>query len=195
MKTFDPKTGYNLYSLKYRSQHAYLDSFDRKEFIGDLPVSDMTLDIGAGDGRLFSELEKKSSNVISLDISKELLLIGRSKNNISVVSDALCIPFRAKSFDLAVASFLLVHIKMPGELFTEIHGILKNEGTFIFNIIPQKTPLPLFVFNKKFIIESYYHSPSKIENQLKMNGFYFKKKQILNDRGKWTSIVYVCRKT
>lgn len=195
MKTLDPKTGYNLYSAKYSAHHTYLDSFDRKEFIQTLPLSEMTLDIGAGDGRLFPELEKKSSCLINLDISKELIKIGRTKNNFSVVSDALFVPFKEKCFDLVTASFLIVHIKMPGELFSEIYRILKDDGTFIFNIIAQKTPLPLFVFNKKFIIESYYHSPSKIENQLKMNGFYFKKKQILNDRGKWTSIVYACRKT
>lgn len=194
MKTLDSKTGYNLYSEKYSKHHAYLDSFDRTEFIEHIGKPVLTLDIGAGDGRLYAELKKRSLTVVSLDLAKEILKKNCGSKNLRVAADALFFPFKNACFDLAVASFLMVHIEHPGELFSSVYDILKQNGRFVFNIIPQKTPLSLNVFNKKFKIESFYHSPSKIENQLKSGNFIFSREEIIKERGKWTSIIYDCRK-
>ncbi|MBN1151364.1 class I SAM-dependent methyltransferase [candidate division WOR-3 bacterium] len=194
MKKTNSRTGYNLYSGIYSSQHKYLDSFDRYEFVQCIENSFFTLDAGAGDGRLFNELTKKSRNIVSVDLVKAMLEKNRHRANIPVVSDVLALPFRKNTFDLVIASFLLVHIQYPKDLFDEVRSVLKEGGIFVFNIIPQKKPPTLTVLNKKFTIKSWFHSPSKIENLLETNNFHFSRFDVVKEGEKWNSIVYKCRK-
>lgn len=188
MKTLYPRSGYDLYGDFYRKDHTWLDSFDKKEFLEFIHTSDSILDLGVGDGRLTSELYKKSELVVGVDISIKMLK--KSKLLLRIQSDAQILPFKTSSFSSVIASFLLVHIENPIIIFNEVFRILKKEGNFIFNIISQKSPPILNLKYKKLRIISYYHPPEKIELMLDKSSFFFKKIIIAEESDQWISQVY-----
>ncbi len=188
MKTLHPRSGYDLYCDFYRKDHIWLDSFDKKDFLEFVHTSNSILDLGVGDGRLKSELYKRSELVIGVDLSIKMLK--RSKLLLLIQSDAQILPFKNCSFSSVIASFLLVHIENPMILFNEVFRILKKEGNFIFNIISQKSSPILNLKNKKLRIISYYHPPEKIELMLDKTSFFFKKRIIANENGQWISQIY-----
>lgn len=75
---------------------------------------EVALDLGTGIGRWASFLAKKSSRVVGLDISKEMVKIAkrRIKNpDVNfVVASAYAIPLRSKSVDLSLSCTCLQHI-------------------------------------------------------------------------------------
>ncbi len=93
------------------------------------------LDIGCADGtttdqisRLFPKLE-----ITGVDIYAEAIrYASKTKSHIKFVNaDAHKLPFKARTFDFAVAIETLEHLHRPDQALLEIYRILKNKGQLV----------------------------------------------------------------
>lgn len=135
IKTFD---GYNLWAKEY-------DTFKNPMIaMTDLALSQhplevqnkAVLELGCGTGRNFSKLSRQGfSSFVGLDGSPGMLEEAQKKNNGSNVSwihaDLFeSLPFSENQFDVVLVSLVLEHIKDLKHIFSEVHRVLKNHGTF-----------------------------------------------------------------
>jgi demethylmenaquinone methyltransferase/2-methoxy-6-polyprenyl-1,4-benzoquinol methylase len=112
---------------------------------------DKILDIATGTGDLAINLaETNASKIIGLDISEGMLDVGRKKieklklsNKIEMVfGDSENIPFEANYFDAITVAFGVRNFENLEKGLSEIHRVLKPNGTFVVleTSIPTKTP-------------------------------------------------------
>lgn len=75
--------------------------------IGRIAPGERILDLGAGTGR-YARLLSESGRVVALDRSPEMLVHAREKGGFDIVrGDAHGLPFRERSFDVAIAVMVL----------------------------------------------------------------------------------------
>lgn len=97
---------------------------------------DKVIDIGCGNGRLYPFFENKETDYCGVDVSKKLTKIAADKypNANFAIGDALCLPFAADEFDLAVSLAVLHHIPSRAyraKFFQEAYRVLKPGGRLI----------------------------------------------------------------
>lgn len=97
------------------------------------------LDLGAATGSANRMLEKrfKRSHVISIDLSHNMLQIGRTKKpwlskTSFVQAAAWHLPFETESIDVIFANQLLPWIDNPTSVFKEVARVLRKGGLFAF---------------------------------------------------------------
>jgi ubiquinone/menaquinone biosynthesis C-methylase UbiE len=157
------------------------------------------LDVGAGTGRLALSLAEQGAAVSALDISYEMLEVLKRKINGKfsvdlVVADAEALPFSENSFDVVVATFLIVHLKDPFIFFDEVYRVLKPGGLFLLTNINQKEP-PHIESNEGLIkITSYYHRPEKIINHLEALAFSIRENAFLKEGEVWINQFIIAEK-
>ena len=126
-----PQEGYNIVSDDYHKYHTLLNNFDQGMFRRFLPRMQKNLaiiDLGAGDGRIFSLLKNLDyKRYVACDIADKLLKRHPGTNSIEKVVCDLekTLPFEDNSFDLATTFFVLEHINNISDLFAEVYRILK----------------------------------------------------------------------
>lgn len=102
------------------------------------PGSDI-LELASGNCRLTENLLHKNKKIICTDISKQMLM--KSPYNRKIVCDMISLPFN-KKFDLIFSTFDSVNYLLSKNkllmLFKEVHGILKEDGLFTFDISLEK---------------------------------------------------------
>lgn len=195
---FDSAKGYNLAAKEYDKRQAYLDSFEKKQLLpllGDI-AGKKVLDVGAGTGRLSSELQKLGAEVTALDVSEQMLLeLHRKNKNIEiVVGDAERMPFSNETFDIVVAAFLIVHLKNPELFFDEAYRVLKNGGKFLVTNINQKDPPKIHTKEGEIVIESFYHRPEKVREILESLAFGIEDDVIVKEGDVWVNQIIVAKK-
>lgn len=82
-------------------------------------------------GSLSKDLSKLHPRIINLDISEY--------ENIDVVGDAHCLPFRDNSIDIVLLKNVLEHIREPETALREIYRVLKPQG-FLYAKVPFLQP-------------------------------------------------------
>ncbi|MEK7624732.1 MAG: methyltransferase domain-containing protein [Patescibacteria group bacterium] len=208
IKVFDSAEGYNLAAREYDKKKAYLDSFEKKQLLpllGNL-TGRKILDVGAGTGRLAIELSKLGAEVTALDVSEEMLKELKRKNSarggsalggkniVTIVGDAESLPFRAETFDIVVAAFLIVHLKDPRSFFDEAYRVLKSGGIFLVTNINQKDPPKIMTKEGEIVIESFYHRPEKVREILESLAFGIEKKVFVKENDVWVNQIILARK-
>lgn len=196
VKVLDPRDGYNWYADAYASDHRKLDAFDREIFRSQLPTMqlDCALEIGVGDGRVSNDIYRISNRVIGVDVAEDIL--ARAAERVPRV-EGICadmtrpFPFRDNQFDLVVAAFFFVHVPDPDPVLAEVYRVLKPEGRFVFNLIPQRKEPELKVGRERFKIRSWYHSPPQVEKLLDYYWFSWEVETVSEGKG-WISKVYNC---
>ncbi len=88
------------------------------------------IDLGCGTGFLQEFLPDK--DIIGIDISKKMIQIYKDKNEKALVGDIENLPFKREVFDFAISNFSL-HWTDFEKSISEVHRVLKKDGTFIFN--------------------------------------------------------------
>ncbi|HPI67366.1 MAG TPA: methyltransferase domain-containing protein [bacterium] len=197
-KVVNSKTGYDLHANFYDKKLAFLDSFEQNQLLpllGDVKNKKI-LDVGAGTGRLAIRLAEKGVDVTALDISPEILKILSKKNKKikTITADAKALPFPDNSFDVIVAAFLIVHLKELKYFFAESYRVLKPGGLLALTNINQKKPPELQTKQGKIIVESYYHRPEKIIEELKQNLFTVSKNILIKDKDVWINQIVIGEK-
>lgn len=198
IKVHNSQTGYNLASDLYDKREAYLNSFEKGkviEILGDVRDKKI-LDVGAGTGRLSIMLAKNGAEVTALDVSEEMLKVlhKKSRKIITVVGDVESLPFSENSFDIVVAAFLIVHLKEPKYFFDEAYRVLKDGGYLFVTNINQKEPPIVKTKEGEIIIESFYHRPDKIKEDLEDLAFSIEKEKVINEGGVWINQIILAKK-
>ncbi|MFC2070058.1 class I SAM-dependent methyltransferase [Chloroflexota bacterium] len=103
------------------------------EFAG-IVESDRVLDIGCGTGNASARIaEKVHVDILGVDRSIQMLEIAVSKSLevLCVDVDNSRLPFRDRSFDIVLGTYMIHYINNPDFLFSECFRVLRN-GTLIF---------------------------------------------------------------
>ncbi|SMN10807.1 Biotin synthesis protein BioC [uncultured Candidatus Thioglobus sp.] len=95
--------------------------------------SETILDLGAGTGLLSQPLIKRfpKSQLICLDFAQESLKTNPSVNKLC--ADANHLPLADNSVDMIVSNLMMQWCSDLGQLFSECHRVLKNEGLLLFS--------------------------------------------------------------
>ncbi len=198
IKTFDTASGYDLAASFYDKKEKYLNSFEKGHILSLLGSvqGKRILDVGAGTGRLALDLIKAGAQVTALDLSKNMLnqLKQKTSKVKIVLGDAENLPFEEKSFDAVIAAFLIVHLKEPLIFFDQVYRVLKEGGIFVCTNINQKEPPPIETTRGIIKIESYYHRPEKILEDLQNLAFTIKEEKIIKEKDVWINQIIVAQK-
>ncbi len=196
---YKPKEGYDLYAKYYEKDYGYLNSFEKDVifiFLGDLKKKKV-LDIGCGTGRLIRFMSDRGAEVSACDISDGMLNIVRKKfPKIETVNAEMEeLPFKDGIFDIAMASFVIVHLKDLNEAFEEVYRVLKDGGCFVLTNINQRKAPKLKLGNREeIVIESHYHRPEDVIKALEANLFTIEKEEFVYEDSVWINQVIKARK-
>lgn len=192
--------GYDLYASSYEKDHAYLDTFENDvvfKMLGDLKGKKI-LDVGCGAGRLIKFLKNASVGEISaVDVSEEMIKIMKKKfpDVEAVKADAQDLPFKDGTFDVVIATFMIVHLETLDKAFDEIYRVLKDGGIFIVTNVNQRKPPKLKTSEgETIVIKSSYHRPKDVIKALENNLFTIEKEQFVFADGFWVNQVVKARK-
>jgi ubiquinone/menaquinone biosynthesis C-methylase UbiE len=189
-KLFLSKEGYDKYASLYDDKLDFLNSFEKGmigEIVGDVSGKKV-LDVGCGTGRLIQKLVEKGAVVTGADISSEMLKIAQRKfGQVEFVeADIEHLPFENDSFDVVVASFVIVHLKDLRKAFDEVYRVLKPGGSFIVtNVNQKKAPKLKTATREEIVIISYYHIPEHVVSALKDALFNIQEEEFINENGIW----------
>jgi ubiquinone/menaquinone biosynthesis C-methylase UbiE len=116
-----------------------------------LPKKGILLDLGSGDGVLNQFLSKKV-NIISFDLSFELLKLNSNKNKIQ--GSILDLPFKNESLDYISSFTVFQDLPNPSKAINEAKKILKKGGIFILSFLHISRNIDILIkeINKNFEI-------------------------------------------
>lgn len=198
VKVLNSKDGYNILADYYAKKEKYWDSFEKDQvlpLLGEINNKQI-LDVGAGNGRLSSKLAKLGAEVTALDVSEEMLksLKRKSKKIEIILAEAESLPFDNDSFDVVVATFLIVHLKDLKLFFDEVYRVLKPGGLFLVTNINQRKA-PEIKVNKDLIeVESYYHRPEQVLEILEALAFSVEQEKFIKEGEVWINQIVLAKK-
>ncbi len=198
VKVYSSVKGYDLAAKSYDAKEKYLNSFEKNRLLpllGDVSGKAI-LDVGAGTGRLATQLAKMGAAVTALDVSEEMLKVIAKKNPAitTVVGDAEALSFLDTTFDIVISAFVIVHLKDPSRFFDEAYNILKDGGRLVVTNINQKDPPVITTPEGEIVIESYYHRPEKIRELLEELAYTIVEDVRVMEGGVWVNQIIVAQK-
>ena len=110
------------------------------------------------------------------------------------MGDAESLPFENYTFDLVVATFMIVHLKDPKRFFDEVYRVLKDGGKFLVTNINQKEPPEIKTEKGVIKIESYYHRPEKIREILEELAFGIEREIMVKEKDVWVNQIILAKK-
>ncbi|MEM2943725.1 MAG: class I SAM-dependent methyltransferase [Methanomassiliicoccales archaeon] len=129
-----------LWDKCYRTSLRLWKGFE--EFPVKLLGNERVLEIGCGDGKTISAVERENSFLVGVDFSFEALRTCRARFSGNhklhfVQADAVSLPFRDKSFDLVISFHLFEHLKSDERqaVISEVKRILVENGIFLFRAL------------------------------------------------------------
>ncbi|HBU06883.1 MAG TPA: hypothetical protein DEB09_02260 [Candidatus Magasanikbacteria bacterium] len=206
VKILNSKDGYNLTADYYAKKEKYWDSFEQYQVVPLLgQVKDREiLDVGAGNGRLSLRLAKAGAKVTALDVSEEMLNKLKSKNQKIkvVIGEAEDLPFEDNSFDIVIATFLIVHLKDLNLFFDEVYRVLKpaprlgsgQGGKFLLTNINQRKAPEIKTEQGLVEIESYYHRPEQVIEDLETLAFSIEENKFVKEGETWVNQIVLVSK-
>lgn len=174
--TFD----YSDISETYDRYRSYNDS-EIKRIIEFAEINEgmRILEIGCGTGNVASQLVKLVNvDIVGIDKSTAMLQVARDKSIETLCAniDNNPIPFRSKSFDIVMGTYVIHQINNLGFLFSECYRVLRN-GTLIlltssYEQIERQHPVVKHFFPSSIDIDKRrFPGIHKIDNLLSSAGF------------------------
>lgn len=105
--------------------------------LGNLHPEQRSIEIGVGTGRFAHALNINHG----LDPSSEMLTIAKKRNIVCTQAVAENLPFKNKSFDLALMITVACFLTKPHQAFSEIYRILKPDGRLVLGMIDRNSEL------------------------------------------------------
>jgi SAM-dependent methyltransferase len=102
----------------------------------DLQRGERVLDLGAGSCWVSEWLQRLNVETVSLDISIEMLRVGRGRlpgRPLVAAGDLESLPIRSETFDKAVCLNAFHHVPDMPKGLSEIHRVLKRGGRVVFS--------------------------------------------------------------
>lgn len=168
----NPKEWYNAVADQYGAFHEHLNDFDRWFFLRLLPreTKDLdVIDVWAGDGRIYKQLQKYPfKSFTACDIAEKLLKKHPTGKNVTKIVCDLedTLPFPDESFDLAFCFFVLEHIEDLESFFAEVYRIMKPWWTVIIWYFLQRREFIRKADKDQFKIRLYTYRIQDIERKL-----------------------------
>jgi len=102
------------------------------------PLSEcIVLNVGGSAGAIDNFLAQHAKKVVGIDIDDGAIEHAKKsfvKDNLEFqVADALHLPFDDSSFDVTICSHVYEHVPDPGQMFVEIHRVLRSDGICFFS--------------------------------------------------------------
>lgn len=189
------ENGYNLLADYYHKKEKYWDSFEKDKvlpLLGDVKNKKI-LDVGAGTGRLALRLAKAGAEVTALDVSEKML--EKIKIEIGkVVGDAENLEFANESFDIVIATFLIVHLRDLRRFFDEVYRVLKTSGMFLVTNINQRKAPEIKTAQGLAEVESYYHRPEAVVEELEEMAFGIVENRFVKEGETWINQIILASK-
>jgi ubiquinone/menaquinone biosynthesis C-methylase UbiE len=124
------------------------------------------IDLGAGDGRMFYELNQiPHKEYVALDISKEMLLHHPRGAKHLVADLEKKFPLEKEIFDLAVCFFTLEHIENLTNFFVETYRILRPEGKLFIGHFFQRREFEWTANKKNFKIRQWKRTTEQLQEK------------------------------
>ena len=198
IKILNPQDGYSLIADYYNKKNDYWDSFEKGRVLPLLGNVEglKILDVGGGNGRLAVKLVEIGGDVTVVDVSEEMIKNIKIKSSKlkTVIGDAESLPFENESFDIVIATFLIVHLKDLRLFFDEAYRVLKPGGKFLLTNINQRKA-PAVKTEKGLVeIESYYHRPEAVIEKLQELAFSVEENKFVKERGVWINQIILASK-
>ena len=198
IKIYNSADGYDLAAADYDKKEKYLNSFEQNKILpllGEVKNKEI-LEVGVGTGRLAIRLANLGAKITAVDVSPQMLAVLKSKNDKVkiVMGDAENLPFSNDVFDLVIATFLIVNLKNPKIFFDEAYRVLKDGGQLVVTNINQKEAPAVKTRNGIIKIESYYHRPAKVIEDLESLAFKVDKNIFIYENEIWVNQIIVANK-
>ncbi len=198
VKVLSSQEGYNLLADYYDKKSKYWDSFEKDQvlpLLGDVKEKKI-LDVGAGTGRLAVRLANLGAEVTALDISEVMVdkLKAKSYKLKAILGEAENLPFDDNSFDIVIATFLIVHLKDLEKFFDEVYRVLKPDGLFLVTNINQRKAPEIKVGKDLIEVESYYHKPELVVEELESLAFSVKENKFIKEGDTWINQIVLVSK-
>lgn len=120
--------------------HGYKELYHKEQIqkiyyiIKELPHSGKILDLGSGDGVLNQFLDS-NIELISFDISEELLKLNPNKKKNKIQGDIQNLPFKTNEFDYILSFSVFQDILNKKKAIRETYRVLKPNGKFIISFV------------------------------------------------------------
>lgn len=130
----DPSFDYKKY-WQERQYENRADQIALKQLLNIVPEKGSLIDIGAGFGRLTPVYASQFKKCVLLDPSEKMLIEAQKrfkKKNLKFIKAYIeKLPFKEKSFDVAILIRTIHHLKNPSLALKEAARVLKPQGYFI----------------------------------------------------------------
>jgi ubiquinone/menaquinone biosynthesis C-methylase UbiE len=97
------------------------------------PAGLQALDAGAGSGAAGDALREAGARVVAADREFDMAAFG-SRAGPAVTADVTALPFRAHSFDLVVAAFVVNHLARPAHGLAEMRRVARPRGAVLVSV-------------------------------------------------------------
>lgn len=149
----------------------------------DVKENDFILDVACGNGNYSAYLASKGANVVAFDYSPKMISLAKKRQdkwNDKIefhVVDAtdkkqLASLKKEKPYDKVVSNMAIMDIKDVHELFRSVHGLLKEDGIFVF-----ATQHPCFVTLTDKYMSDHSYKGEAIEGQPQLQWYYHRSLQ------------------
>jgi ubiquinone/menaquinone biosynthesis C-methylase UbiE len=99
-----------------------------------------TVDVGCGTGRLTATLRTAGADIIGVDPEPTMLNLARARIGPLVAGDALAIPIRDNTVDVAVAVTVLCFVADPSAAMAELARIVRPGGCILIGELNPHSP-------------------------------------------------------
>jgi len=163
-----------------------LEKLNDEDNLGNL------IEIGCGTGYFTKILSTKSENIISTDISEEMLNIAKEnlKENEFLAMDCQNLKFNDGKFDTAFMGLVLLFADDPQKALKEIKRVLKPKGlliiadpdiSYLSTYGKLKFRIRALIKYRRIPTTSHILNQKKILNMLDKTGFEIAKNEIIHD--------------
>ncbi|HEX4862840.1 MAG TPA: class I SAM-dependent methyltransferase [Acidimicrobiales bacterium] len=141
------------------------------------PPGHLTVDLGAGEGRLARDLQALGHNVVALDASPSLAraCAKMSEGIPTVVADAAATPLRSRCADLVIAFMSLMDIDDWTTAIAEASRLLPPGGRFLIAIVHPINAAGSFQgdgenWDDPFVISESYMTATRFQDRIERDG-------------------------
>ena len=135
---------YDRVAETYEAIHAPRFSAPAKDLVAEAAIrnGERVLDLGTGTGLVAQAALDAGARVVGIDGSTAMLTVAhRTRPALNLVAaDAIDLPFRPMTFDVAIGGFVLAHFTKPDTALFEVLRVLKPRGRVAFSVWADRSP-------------------------------------------------------
>ncbi len=136
-----------------------------------MPTFNRGIEIGVGTGRFATKLGVR----YGLDISMNMLSIAKTRGIYCVLADAMHMPFKDGTFDLALIVVSICFFRKPEGVLMETARILRKGASLVLGLILDGTPWATYYRKEKkdhpLYMHARFYTKEEVASMLESSGF------------------------